>query len=329
MKIGIAGYYQFQKMRVLARDASGEPTLLSKPEIVLPWWHNNITNAGLDMLGDGTGGDKIAYCRLGTGNTAPSNSDTGLVAQVGASNTAGTGHNTTGIAVDTSYVYRRVVKRFAAGSVSGVNLAEVAFAPASTGNVFSRELLRDAAGNATTITLDADEILDVLYELRYYLPANDTEVATTIDGAANTVTIRHSTNPTNLMYFTGYIGYPFRIEYSSNNYAYYGWAQESNALPAASSSWVYADYEAKNKATITYSPYTAGDCKRTAILSYSVDRANFTTGIGAIYVGTNNQDDYRNWCAWPGVVYGFATHLNKTASRKATVVISISWARHT
>lgn len=329
MKIGIAGYYQFQKMRVLARDASGEPTLLSEPEIVLPWWHNNITDAGLDMLGDGTGDDKIAYCRLGTGNTAPSNSDTGLVAQVGASNTAGTGHNTNGIAVDTSYVYRRVVKRFAADSVDGVNLAEVAFAPASTGNVFSRELLRDAAGNATTITLDANEILDALYELRYYLPANDSEVATTIDGSANTVTIRYSTKSEQLAAFCNYIGYPFRIVADVQHWCLNGQCYETNVLPAAATG-IESALSTTNQATsITYSSYTAGDCKRSAILAYGIDRSNFTTGIGSIAVGTEYGDDERQKCAWPAVIYGFATSLNKTTSRKATVTVSISWARHT
>lgn len=44
-----------------------------------------VTNAGLNLLRDGTSGNnnpKITYIALGTGNTAPSASDTKLVAEV-------------------------------------------------------------------------------------------------------------------------------------------------------------------------------------------------------------------------------------------------------
>lgn len=327
-RIGIGGLYQLETQRVLKRDDYGNPVELSEPEVIVPWYHNNITAVGLDMLGSGDGGDKLAYCRIGTGNTAPADTDVGLAAQVGYAITAGANHNTVGLALDGSYIYRRVVKQFAAGSINGLNLAEVAFAPQSTGNVFSRELIRDAGGNPITITLDGDEILSVLYELRYYLPANDATVAATIDGSPNTVTIRYCKLEAQLLRFAPSIGIPFSLRRDIyNEYSMQGVARESNTLPSASVGW---NYSTPVPSTITYPTYVAGSYTKKATLNYAIGDANFATGIGSIFVGhLESGGDSRYDINWPAVGYAFATKLNKTSARKATVTISISWAKHT
>lgn len=144
--LGFAGKYQLEVAKV---DAIGLEIPGSR-RVALPWFDNLITNAGLDLLGS-TSGDNLTYCRLGAGNTVPSNADTSLAAQVGSSSTAGPGR-AAGVSVGGDYVFRRRSVRFDAGSVSGVNLAEVGMGATISGPIFSRALLKDSGGAPTTIT---------------------------------------------------------------------------------------------------------------------------------------------------------------------------------
>lgn len=77
-KVGLAGRYQLVVGKL---DADGNDVPGSR-HVAVPWFGNLITNGGLDQLGsEAPYTDMLAYCRIGTGNTAPSNTDTGLVSQ--------------------------------------------------------------------------------------------------------------------------------------------------------------------------------------------------------------------------------------------------------
>src|SRR5690606_12406658 len=89
---------------------------------------------------------------------------------------------------------KRVVRRFPAGTIHGQNLSEVAMSDAATRPIFCRALLKDSLGNPLTIVLLEDEVLDIVYELRMYLPPVDTVVEAVIDGAPATVTMRRTAN---------------------------------------------------------------------------------------------------------------------------------------
>jgi hypothetical protein len=133
-------------------------------------FHNLITNGGLNRMG--TNGDYLTYIRVGSGSTAPANTDTALVSQIawaitGVESLSGTQSS------EPYYTWRRVTKRFAEGEATG-NIAEVGIGwTASSGGLFSRALVLDPDGDPITISVGADQFLDVTYELRYYPKTTD------------------------------------------------------------------------------------------------------------------------------------------------------------
>lgn len=318
--IGLAGYYQFVKHRV---DADGN-VIEGTSEIVLPWFGNLITNYGLDQLG-ANWNDQLAYCRLGTGNTAPAFTDTNLVAQVGSTTTVGLGQ-TQGTAVDSSYLYRRTSRRFAAGSVSGVNLAEVGMSFAASGaNLFSRALLKDTGGTPTTITLASDEVLDVIYELREYITNADVVVNATIDGVSTTVTMRPHAWPTGTAWTgkAGNIGKGILPYYMRDSTTTLGTIETQ---PTAATQLNNAG--SGNANPVPWDAYVNGTYSRGATLNLTLTVGNYATGVGAIQVTNDGSwwTDNMPPSAWS---WGFNPKLNKTSSRTAQVKFGFTWGRYT
>jgi hypothetical protein len=137
------------------------------------WFSNLVLDQGLNQAG--TAASWMAACRVGTGNTAPAVTDTNLVAHLAGTTTVNA-DQTNIEASSPYYVWRIRTFRFAQGAAAG-NLAEVGIGTsASNGaNLFSRELIRDGVGSPTTITVQGDEFLDVVYEHRLY-PADLVDV---------------------------------------------------------------------------------------------------------------------------------------------------------
>lgn len=319
LNVGLEGRYKFIKHKA---DAEGN-VIPGTAKTALEWFDNLITNAGLDLLGS-TAGDNLTYCRIGTGNTDPTFADTSLVAQVGSTNTAGNG-GANGLSVDSTYLYRRVSRRFAAGTVAGVNLAEVGMAMTASGsNIFSRALLRDTGGTPTTITLAADEVLDVVYELRMYLPAQDLPVAATIDGVASTVTIRYNTTAAVINLWAASLGREFNTT-NAGSTRLYGVPLET--LLAANVSWNAVPNE-RYIATLAYVP---GSYTKQAKVDLPLVAGNFATGVGSVIVGAgdNTHSSDQSSRAWGTWAWGFSPKLNKTASRTATITVGVTWGRHT
>lgn len=319
---GLQGRYKFIKHKV---DAEGN-VIPGTAKVLLNWFDNLITDVGLDFLGQNVN-DNLAYCRLGTGNTAPAFTDVNLVAQVGSSNTAGIGE-ATGMAVDQTYIYRRVSRRFAAGSVAGLNLAEVGMSQAATGNnIFSRALLRDTGGTPTTITLAADEVLDVVYELRMYINPAEQTVGATIDGVATTVTMRTHAYTSWASVALANIGRGFPVRWYSGN-GTVGAAE--NQLAQTN----FGGYNTYSSTLPTIPAYVAGSHVLHFKFDFGLTLANYASGIGAVGVryGTEPASPqmvygYEGWMG--NYSWGFSPKLNKTASRTATVTVGLTWGRYT
>tara|TARA_R110001606_G_C15330447_1_gene645519 strand:- start:607 stop:1533 length:927 start_codon:yes stop_codon:yes gene_type:complete len=137
--------------------------------VLADWFPNLITDAGLEYMGDGA--DWMRYCKVGSGSTTQSVLDTALAARIASSDlqqaTASGAQST-----EPYYAWRRRTVRFAEGVAAG-NLSEVGMGWASEGSLFSRALILDSEGDPTTITVAADEILDVTYEFRFYPKTTD------------------------------------------------------------------------------------------------------------------------------------------------------------
>lgn len=317
--MGFDGLFQFEKRRILERDADGNPVRLSDPEIVVPWQHNLITDAGLDYLGTSTA-DLLGYCRLGTSNTTPANSDTQLGAQVGYSNTNGAS-DVTGFSTDSSYAYRRVTRRFGAGVVDGVNLAEVGMGPGSSNSLFSRALLKDTNGDPTTITLDEDEILDVIYELRLY--ANLTPVTGTydIDGVSTTVTITPIGWGGNA-WAPGNIGYGAVFGVSSSSPGIRQVASPTEDYTSAASSGNFIG-------TGTWGSYTPGTYSRQQQISFSLSQGNFATGIGGFRYGKSTFASPADISGIGQFAVKFDPKIQKDNTKTGQITVGVSWGRYT
>lgn len=151
-------------------------------------FRNLITNVGLDNLTNSFLFDSgVNYCAVGTGATAPSNADTGLVAEV-----AGRTNNNSGIATALSYVagspdyHKMVVTRLFTETQANGNLTEIGFFSASAGGtMFSRQLFKDGTGTPTTIDKTSNDQLRITYEIRCYPPTADTVTAGAVISGAN------------------------------------------------------------------------------------------------------------------------------------------------
>lgn len=197
MNIGFAGKFTIHKQKVQMRDGvplldkDGNQILIGDSERVAGF-ENLITNGGLNRLGTS---NPIMVFYLSADNTEPAITDSSLLSLLGGSTskiTNGTGDSS--ITVPPYYVSSYQTNRFAAGVATG-NISKVATGwgtAARVDGLWSVALIKDISDNNTVITKLADEILDITYELRVYLPSVDNESTVTISGVPYTAKVRLS-----------------------------------------------------------------------------------------------------------------------------------------
>lgn len=177
----MAGRY---KLKVLRSDGS--------VRLETDWFDNLITNNGLDQIMNVPGGVYgIAYlfvnCFVGTGSATPLFTDGSLQAYL-ATASANSSTSLIYVAGPPPFWYVQYYYRFAVGTATG-NLSEIGIGHTPT-NMFSRALIVDGGGSPTTITVLADELLDVTYEFRVYPPTADSTFAFVLNGVSQSVTSR-------------------------------------------------------------------------------------------------------------------------------------------
>lgn len=314
---GYAGWFKMEAFRV---DENGVEIPGSR-RIAADWFPNLITNSGLDFLGT-TGTTPVqGFCRVGTGNTAPANTNTALVAQVAVSSTVQAdtnGVNRTG----TFYAWRRRTTRFAAGAMGGsaVNLAEVGVSPAAASALFSRALILDGGGAPTTIAIQTDEVLDVTYELRIYPQLSDATGTVTIASVVYNWTARPLTHVDYDTYWSTTIGLGIAFNSTASNFGVYG-PNASATLPAQG---------AKPSGTVNCGAmipqaYVAGQFARSFLFDMGLNDANVPGGIGCFFASSTV-------IAGPAGgpwVWGLSPKLPKTTNEVATFTVRQSWGRYT
>lgn len=132
------------------------------------WQPNLILNAGLDLIHGASGANSGKACHVGSGTAAPAATQTILVSWV-----ASTGSWVNVAQTSSGTLYRESYFRydFATGAING-NISEVGIngSTANGSTLFSRELIRDASGNPTTIAISSTQALRVHHKLRAYPP---------------------------------------------------------------------------------------------------------------------------------------------------------------
>lgn len=287
------------------------------------WIDNLITDAGLEALGEAKA---IArYCMVGTGNTAPANGNTALVAQIASQDyTTSVGASTTRSVQTTGTRYGREVRtwKFAQGAVVG-NIAEVGVGWSTTA-VFSRALI------SPVVSVTSIDQLTVTYELRMYVPTVDATGSATIGGTSYNYTIRAAYADSSTAAGGGF-----------------GWGPQLLSLLAATRAWVdgslinvataYAAPAVVDQVNDTFMRVTAGGAAATSLgqcsaLSNAAYSANskecqFTLTFGTDYANGN----------FRGLIYTglFGTYqmqldanVPKDNTKQLTLTLKQTWARH-
>lgn len=147
--------------KLIVRKADTDEIVRETPE-----FHNLVLNTGLTRMAVSTWIDR---CCVGTGNSAPVASQVALDSFLASTTETASGtEDTGGIQVTTVpfYWFGRRTWRFAVGVATG-NISEIGLGWGNA-TLWNRALIKDTAGNPTTITVLADEYLDVISEVRVY-----------------------------------------------------------------------------------------------------------------------------------------------------------------
>lgn len=174
--LGLKGRYKLQR-RKAEYLADGKTRFAGAVIEESAWSDNLITNAGKNAimtLASG-GANMFFHCVVGTGNTAPAESNTSLASYLGYFDFVQAASTTRNSTVAPYYVKHSATFRFKPGSATG-NVAEVGMVLTSSASaainasttLHSRALIVDGVGSPTTVTVAADEYLDVTWELFIY-----------------------------------------------------------------------------------------------------------------------------------------------------------------
>ena len=168
---GVQGFFKLE-----ATKPNGRKRLLAD------WFPNLITDGGLNQMGISS---YLQACHVGTNNAAPSVLDTNLGGFLAGSTTVQDSDEGAQSSAPW-YGWKRKTYRFGTGIATG-NLSEVGIATQITpaGVLFSRALVLDEFQVPTTVTVLADETLDVTYECRLYPPSIDVTGNITVTGSGS------------------------------------------------------------------------------------------------------------------------------------------------
>lgn len=240
-------------------------------------FENVITDIGLDRIGTNA---PIAYAFVGTGTATPAVTDQKLSVFLAATNTAAPAGNNVATQATTAPWWGGYVKayRFGEGVAAG-NLTEIGVGWGGTSQathlLFSRALIKDGAGNPTTITVLPNEFLDVSYESRVYLPADDVVFTNVmIYGNPHKFTVRGIAQAA--AGDQGGLGVSGWNAYGNFN------AYRDFALSAITASAVSGTSLANGAASAA--AYTSGSLKRAQTVTYGLTSANHANGISGFYM---------------------------------------------
>lgn len=296
--VGVCGFYKL----VASRVVDGERV----ERLVADWFPNLITNGGLDMMGSNSGW--YTHCHVGSYNTTPQFTDSGLGYFIAYAVVSASAHGTN--SGSPWYHWQRRTYRFAKGVATG-NLSEVGVGQTSTtGNLFSRALILDSGGDPTTITILADETLDVIYEWRLYPKETDTTgtvVFTGNIGGSYDYTLRSAR--LGVAQTSGY--WNMLVSYSNVSggaSCYNGVIGAITGIPTGTGGIA---------PSIVANTYVNGSYERSYTISFTLAQGNISGGIRSVM-----------FCAGQIVQQiQFDPAIPKTADNILSFVIKISWGR--
>lgn len=275
------------------------------------WFHNLVLDTGLARM---SVGQWIDRCCVGTGNSTPVATQTALDAFVASTTTWQATSTAVQVTTAPYYYSATVTWRFAQGVAAG-NISEVGLGWGNT-TLWNRALIKDSNGNPTTITVLADEYLDVVSEVRVY-PAQSLSGSFNLLDKTGAVISTHT-----------YTGIPSLSGGASVvfNKVYLGWGTNDSWYPAVYSGnigTITTEPSAKlgnGYPAITYP--TATSCK--CIATFDLNTANGTHKSLSLPV--------YNLCSvslTTGYQLQISPTITKTSAQIMTYTFELSWGRYT
>ena len=286
---------------------------------------NLVTNAGLDywMTIQGEESPQIYYVLrriiIGSGNAEPTPQSTHISGSI-----LGTHLENVPMAswvndpVDGYYARLVVTYNLPVGAVVG-NASEISIGPDAItsppyNDAHSLMLIRDTAGNPTTITVLADEQLRVTWELRVYLDmAEDAHYKVMIGDVEHDVVMRPAHLGSGNAFYGGTARFVANTYGNHSNSAQLFGTDVLAAKTGEPSTTGGRDFfNAVNPA-----PYTKGNFYRDVTLHADSSQANFTGGIGSAVFGN----------FWGKYQMSFSPKINKTNLKRLSLTFRHSIAR--
>ena len=297
-KIRMEGFYSFK-----VSNSKGESRDLSG--IIAEDHKNLILDVGLNALGTTS---VVSACKVGTGVTPVAVSQTDLATPLAITSTlqsSSTGRNSTA----PYYTWGRRTFRFSQGTAAG-NLTEVGVTYGDGSSLFSRALIVDSEGNPTTLTILADEWLDVTYELRVYQDLADKTFNINLLGVDHVVTVRPAnvtTNPSDSSYF---------FDHFISWYYYYSQCSHYNGTIGT----ITGSPSGVGSSTggTSYGAYSQNSLQRSIIYGVGLDDANLEGGIQSTIINTHK-------CSWQ---VGYVPAIAKDSFKTLTMNYTLSWGRY-
>lgn len=303
------GWFRIEKMK---SDGNGSP-IASTRTVVADWFPNLITDSGLDLLAVTK---YLRACHVGSGSDSPAISDARLKNWIGSTDTRFNQVSDTN--EKEGYGYTRITYRFEVGSAVG-NISELGIADDYSKDkytLFSRALVLDQDGKPTSITILPDEVLDVTYELRLYIPTVDNSGDITLSGSNAThhwtsraIYCKGGQSPWSYM-----LGFPF--SHTESNLFSFGIVAHSQVklLDLSSSIPPSGSLHFTSAAS---KPYTSGTHEIAYDFFADIDSCNFNEGIGWIAV-TTTLGAYQ-WMLDPPI--------KKNTTNKLKITMRFAWSR--
>lgn len=255
---------------------------------------NLITNVGLDSAANDPGWRN--YCRVGTGTTAPTPTDSTLGAQIAATQTSTLSNANAASVSDPGTT--TVSHTFPVGAVVG-NITEIGYGATETGALSVRALITDSLGNPTSFPVAANEQLRAIYVRQIFAPASDIVTTQSLGATTYGVTIR----------CTQVTGHPVPFQlFSGNNSAQ---ISANSVLP-------------------TYGNTISGAVSSTTYTNGSYSAGSFSREFSGSWAAGNGTGEFRT-AQFTLNGFRFAmlydAPIVKPASFALTIPISLVWSR--
>lgn len=282
------------------------------------WQKNLILDAGLDYIATNSFWftNFCIYCAVGTSSTAPTVSQTDVIAKIATSPLGGSGNPTqVNLGLPTYGDESTKAFTFTIGSVVG-NITEVATGWLSgTGGKFSRALIVDGAGSPTTLPITVTDQLVVFYRLTVYPPLTDVTGTVTLAAVSYAWTARVSRASVFIdsnVNAIGGVGNPTWNFYGTGSTLGTITLQPTGTLLGALS-------------TASLSTYVPGSFTRTMTFTWLPAVGNATGGIVcAQYIQFWNGSNSTNYKA---VQYSFSPAIPKDNTKTLQLALTVSWIR--